>query len=89
MKFKLFVGILICLIYSLPTGANENKVVLAYVDYPPYYGKSLENGGPITEIIVQAYKQVGYVGLQTNAKHNLLFSFESLPKNKFLSVGRR
>ncbi len=53
------------MIYSLPTGANENKVVLAYVDYPPYYGKSLENGGPITEIIVQAYKQVGHrVNLQ-------------------------
>ena len=60
MRLKLFVVILICLIYSLPTGANANKVVLAYVDYPPYYGKSLENGGPITEIIVQAFKLAGY-----------------------------
>ena len=60
MKFKLLVGILICLIYSLPAGANENKVVLAYVDYPPYYGKNLVNGGPITEIIIHSYNNVGY-----------------------------
>ncbi|EPJ50437.1 MAG: putative amino acid ABC transporter, periplasmic component [Osedax symbiont Rs2] len=51
---------LICLIYSLPTIAHEKKVLLAYVEYPPYYGQSLENGGPITEIIVQAFNQVGY-----------------------------
>jgi len=60
MSFKLLVGILLCFIYSLPTVAHENKVVLAYVEYPPYYGQSLENGGPITEIIVQAFNQVGY-----------------------------
>jgi polar amino acid transport system substrate-binding protein len=60
MKYKLLAAILVYLIYSLPVVANENKVVLAYVDYPPYYGKSLENGGPITEIIVQAYNKVGY-----------------------------
>ncbi|NRA18243.1 MAG: transporter substrate-binding domain-containing protein [Oceanospirillaceae bacterium] len=51
---------LICLIYPLPAAAYENKVVLAYVEYPPYYGESLENGGPITEIIVQAFNKVGY-----------------------------
>ena len=60
MSFKLLVTILICLIYPLPAVAYENKVVLAYVEYPPYYGESLENGGPITEIIVQAFNKVGY-----------------------------
>lgn len=60
MKYRLLAAILVFLIYSLPVVANENKVVLAYVDYPPYYGESLENGGPITEIIVQAYNKVGY-----------------------------
>ncbi|QYJ87382.1 transporter substrate-binding domain-containing protein [Shewanella mesophila] len=60
MKYKHLVAILVFLIYSLQAVANENKVVLACVDYPPYYGKSLENGGPFTEIIVQAYKKVGY-----------------------------
>ena len=60
MSFKLWLGILICLMNSLPVFASENKVVLAYVDYPPYYGKNLKNGGPVTEIIVQAYNKVGY-----------------------------
>ncbi len=60
MKLRLLVGILVCLIYSLPTLAYEKKVVLAYVEYPPYYGKSLDNGGPITQIIVQAFNKAGY-----------------------------
>lgn len=60
MNFKLLLGIFICLVHPLPALAYENKVVLAYVEYPPYYGKSLENGGPVAEIIVQAYNKVGY-----------------------------
>lgn len=57
MIYKFLVALLI---YAFPAEANDNKVVLAYTDYPPYYGKSLENGGPITEIIIKAYNKVGF-----------------------------
>ena len=40
--------------------AQEKNVSLSYVSYPPFYGKAMENGGPITEIIVQAFKVQGY-----------------------------
>jgi len=51
MSFKLLVGILLCLIYSLPTVAHENKVVLAYVEYPPYYGQSLRMEAPLRKLL--------------------------------------
>ena len=48
------------MLYILPVEADGKKVVLAYGEYPPYYGKDLKNKGPIAEIIVKAYKEVGY-----------------------------
>lgn len=58
MKSRFLIAILMFLNGSLSIGASE--VVLAWTDYPPYYGSNLENGGPVGEIIVQAYKQAGY-----------------------------
>ncbi|KZY31157.1 MULTISPECIES: ABC transporter substrate-binding protein [unclassified Oleiphilus] len=40
--------------------SSEKQVSLSYVDYPPYYGKTLENGGPISEIISAAFKLKNY-----------------------------
>ena len=45
---------------SFPLQAAEKVIRLAYGEYPPYSGKSLNNNGPISEIIVQAYQRVGY-----------------------------
>lgn len=51
---------LILLLLSF-TAYSDNKVIhLAYGDYPPYYGKQLVEFGPISEIIVEAYKRVNY-----------------------------
>jgi polar amino acid transport system substrate-binding protein len=40
--------------------ANATEVNLITAAYPPYYGPNLTNHGPVTEIIVAAYKKVGY-----------------------------
>jgi polar amino acid transport system substrate-binding protein len=51
----------ICLLLSAQTSlAQEKQISLSYVNYPPYYGETLENGGPITEIIVSAFNKQGY-----------------------------
>ena len=50
----------IILFYACNLFAFEKKVTLSYGEYPPYYGKNLKNNGPMTEIIVKAYDQVGY-----------------------------
>jgi polar amino acid transport system substrate-binding protein len=42
------------------TYAYATEIHLLTTDYPPYFGSSLPNGGPITEIVVEAYKKVGY-----------------------------
>ncbi|MDC0254645.1 transporter substrate-binding domain-containing protein [Bacteriovoracales bacterium] len=39
--------------------AGEKTVTLATTDWPPYYGKKLNNGGPIVEITKEAFKRVG------------------------------
>ena len=41
--------------------AGERKLELVSTEFPPYYGKDLENGGFITEIVVEALKRTGYV----------------------------
>jgi len=43
-----------------PLLANAQNIELVTVEYPPYYGKDLKNGGFITETIVAAFKQAGY-----------------------------
>lgn len=40
--------------------ADAAEVRLLSTDYPPYFASSLPNGGPLTEIVVEAYKRVGY-----------------------------
>ena len=56
---KILLLLSIGLLSSL-THAFDKTVSLSYVNYPPYCGKGLENGGPISEIILSAYKQQGY-----------------------------
>lgn len=40
--------------------ANATEINLITAPYPPYYGPNLTNQGPITEIVVAAYRKVGY-----------------------------
>ena len=40
--------------------AQADKIELATIEYPPYYGKNLENQGFITEIIVTAFERSGH-----------------------------
>lgn len=48
---------LFCLVLAR---ANATEINLITAPYPPYYGPNLTNHGPITEIVVSAYKKVGY-----------------------------
>lgn len=40
--------------------AESRKIVLASSEYPPYFGQNLPNFGGISEIVVEAYRRVGY-----------------------------
>ncbi len=56
---------LILILLSLQTAyskllAEEKTVSLSYVSYPPYYSEDLQNGGPLSEIIVAAFADQGY-----------------------------
>lgn len=43
-----------------PNTSNEkDSINLAFIHYPPYYGNTLRNNGPVMEIISEAYKQEG------------------------------
>jgi polar amino acid transport system substrate-binding protein len=42
------------------TFAAERKLEIAATEWPPFYGKDLENNGFMTEIILEAFKRVGY-----------------------------
>lgn len=45
----------------LPQQAVAEKLIsLTSAEYPPYYGKELNNQGPVTEIVNQAFAKVGY-----------------------------
>ncbi len=43
-----------------PSSTNVKEIVLVACEYSPYYSEHLENYGGISEIIVEAYKRVGY-----------------------------
>ncbi len=55
---KLFIAFLI--FCSMKSFADEGIIMLTSAEYPPYYGETLLNRGPVTEIIIEAYKKVGY-----------------------------
>jgi len=38
----------------------EQTVSLGSIEYPPYTGPDLEQGGPLTQIVREAYERVGY-----------------------------
>jgi polar amino acid transport system substrate-binding protein len=40
--------------------AAERTLNIAATEFPPYYGKDLENNGFFTEIIREAFKRSGY-----------------------------
>jgi polar amino acid transport system substrate-binding protein len=60
---KLLIGALLCLASA---HASTGEVNLVTVDYAPFYGPTLPNEGPITEIVTAAFKNVGY---QVNVKY--------------------
>jgi polar amino acid transport system substrate-binding protein len=58
---KFFKSTLFCLfLVSSFAYAHEKKVSLTYLNYPPYCSQHLENGGPMTEIILSAFEHQGY-----------------------------
>ncbi len=60
---KTFGSVVFALALSLASSlclAGERKLEIATTEYPPYYGKDLENGGFMTEIVVEVLKRAGY-----------------------------
>ena len=47
------------LLLSAEQGYSE-EVVLTAINYPPFYGETLDGDGPFTEVIVDSFKAVGY-----------------------------
>lgn len=60
MKSKTFIMVLLLVCDIGQVVANDKRITLTAAEYPPYYGKNLKNYGPVTEIIVEAYRKVGY-----------------------------
>jgi polar amino acid transport system substrate-binding protein len=48
------------LLYLTMASAAANEIELLTAPYPPFHGPNLRNQGPLTEIVVEAYKKVGY-----------------------------
>lgn len=54
-------GIALAIILNSALGsAATKKIVLATLNWEPYYGEKLENGGYIAEITREAFQRVGY-----------------------------
>ena len=47
-------------IFCSSSWAEQRKLNIAATEYPPYYGKDLENNGFMSEIIVTAFKRSGH-----------------------------
>lgn len=51
---------LLCAASLLHGSAWARKLVLAATEYPPYYGESLDRGGPVAELTVAALREAGF-----------------------------
>lgn len=53
--------ILTAVLFFLVIGfVRAEKLVFSAMQYPPFYASSLDNNGPLIEVIVRAYQKVGY-----------------------------
>ena len=59
MKLTKILLVSSCL-YVIISSATASEIKLVTTPYPPFYGPNLRNQGPITEIVVESYKKVGY-----------------------------
>jgi len=66
MNFRHLVCTFLLCIFINHAHAQDRKLIIAYGDYPPYYGKKLENNGPIAELIVEAFK---FSNIQVELQH--------------------
>lgn len=60
MLFVRYIITLLLLSCFFEVYAAEKTISLTSAEYPPYYGEKLKDKGPVTEIIAEAYKSVGY-----------------------------
>lgn len=61
MKIRFFspAAVLSALLVVAPSYAQDTKVGLSTLDWPPYTGGNLPSGGATTEVVRQAFAQVG------------------------------
>ncbi len=60
MNIKTFAILVVTIFLTVQAYASEKEIFLTSAEYPPYFGKELENQGFITEIIREAFNRVGY-----------------------------
>ena len=60
MKINFLYIILGLLLFSIQIIANEKKVTIVSTEFPPFTSVHLENYGYSTDIVIQAFKEVGY-----------------------------
>ncbi len=83
---KTFGSVVFALAFSLassPCLAGERKLEIATAEYSPYYGKDLESGGVMTEIVVKALTRAG-----TNAQSLDSSGPESITVAHWVTVNR-
>ena len=56
-------GLLLFLLLTPVTEAEQRAITLATVNWEPYYSEQLPDGGPVTEVTKEAFRQVGYEAL--------------------------
>ena len=59
MKKLLWLAIIVELIFTFPSYANEKLLIYAN-SYEPYYGENMPDFGPVIKITRLAFKEVGY-----------------------------
>ena len=60
MKSTLRICSILFALAATPLFAQDKTVVVSTLDWPPYTGSDLPNGGATTEVVRQAFKAAGY-----------------------------
>ena len=60
MMLRFVAALVVAILASGPVLAADKSLRLAATEYPPFYGKELENHGFITEIVTAAFERSGY-----------------------------
>ena len=58
--FSMFVSLLMFSAAVIPVFAQEQEILIATGEYPPYVSEHLENYGPLAQIVREVFSEMGY-----------------------------